>query len=605
MKLGFYRAFEDEFRGDRELIKSRLYVYREFLEPLIDIYPESQAIDLGCGRGEWLELMGELGFSAQGVDLDDGMLDACRGIGLQVRLEDALDCLIQLPDESQSVVSGFHLAEHIPFDDLQILVEESLRVLKPAGLLILETPNPENIVVGSSSFYMDPTHERPIPPLLLAFLPDYYGFERTTVVRLQEAAGLAIRENIALIDVLKGVSPDYAVVAQKKADMSVMERFSSSFEKTYGIELDELAQRYSASIDLVLKHTQTVADEKLARVANKMQEQGEKRVQEMNIVQAQQESLQEQLIIETNKSAAEAICVELLQSQLVLEKQKLVAVENKSEQYQLMTDEKLVEMAKQIQEQGMKQTQRIDAVQAKQSELQQQLILETSKSTAVSDHAEELQFKSVQQLKYNGVEDQTERLNQSSQYWRMEVDRLTNELERQQANSNWLNNEWEAANVKVDELVLSSNHWKAVGSAQGLELVEVYKSMSWRVTWPLRKLMQLVRFLLLLPFQLLLFFIKLSKRLVLKLKVFVRGQRMPHKVLSKLRKYPRLFTRLKHLALKFGLIKGSDSLLNFRSQQGAGKGHDDLSSNKLIWLTPNARKIYYQLKEAVDNKENE
>ncbi|MGE9641913.1 class I SAM-dependent methyltransferase, partial [Escherichia coli] len=78
------------------------------------------------------------------------------------------------------------MVEHIGFANVQLLIEESFRVLKPGGLLILETPNPENIVVASSSFYLDPTHTQPIPNQLLAFLTEYTGFNRTKILRLQE-----------------------------------------------------------------------------------------------------------------------------------------------------------------------------------------------------------------------------------------------------------------------------------------------------------------------------------------------------------------------------------------------------------------------------------
>ncbi len=150
------------------------------------------------------------------------MLAPCQEMDLHVEQEDAITCLKRLPDNSHIVVSGFHIAEHMPFSDLQILVQEALRVLKPAGLLILETPNPENIIVGSSNFYVDPTHQRPIPSQLLTFLPEYYGFCRVKVVGLQESKELASSENISLVNVLRGVSPDYAVVAQKDADHELL-----------------------------------------------------------------------------------------------------------------------------------------------------------------------------------------------------------------------------------------------------------------------------------------------------------------------------------------------------------------------------------------------
>ena len=181
----FYRAFEDKFRGPRELIKSRLEVYLPFVMPLKEIYDKCNVFYIGCGRGEWLEFMTENGFNATGVDIDDGMLAACKELGLNAINKDALLALKESPDESQVVVSGFHIAEHLPFDPLLRIIKEAKRVLKPGGLLILETPNPANIYVSSNSFYIDPTHNRPIPSELLSFLPEFYGFTRIKVLGLQ------------------------------------------------------------------------------------------------------------------------------------------------------------------------------------------------------------------------------------------------------------------------------------------------------------------------------------------------------------------------------------------------------------------------------------
>ncbi len=244
----FYRAFEDRYRGSRELIRARLQAYQPFIAPLLDMYQPANAIDLGCGRGEWLELLQGAGFAPQGVDMDTSMLAACTERGLPVVQGDALAHLQSLGDASQCIVSGFHIAEHLAFDALETLVQQALRVLKPGGLLILETPNPENVVVGTSSFYLDPTHLRPIPPLLLSFLPEYYGFSRVHTVRLQEPPELHQRSDIGLMDVLSGVSLDYAVVAQKAAAPGVMARFDSAFGTHYGINLNELAGRYDSML---------------------------------------------------------------------------------------------------------------------------------------------------------------------------------------------------------------------------------------------------------------------------------------------------------------------------------------------------------------------
>lgn len=267
--IGLYKAFEDLHRGSHELIKSRLGVYLPFVEVIKSIYPPApssstatpaiEALDLGCGRGEWLELLKENGVSAEGIDLDDDMLSACRVQGLKVATGDAVAYLQSLPNNSRSVISGFHIAEHLSLEDLKIVVEESLRVLKPAGLLILEVPNTENLVVGTSSFYLDPTHQRPLPSQLLTFLTDYFGFARSKLLRLQEPAPLRDELTpVSLFNVLSAVSPDYAVIAQKQAEANTLASFDVLFNQTYGLSLDVLAIRYQSHIDDLGKQLQNL-----------------------------------------------------------------------------------------------------------------------------------------------------------------------------------------------------------------------------------------------------------------------------------------------------------------------------------------------------------
>ena len=240
----FYRAFEERFRGSRDLIKSRQRVYLPFIEPLLFLYKDAKAIDLGCGRGEWLEILRESGFNGHGVDIDDGMLTACRDYGLSVATQDALSALKALPDESQVIVSGFHIAEHIDISNLGLLIQQAHRVLKPAGMLILETPNPENITVGTVDFYLDPTHQKPIPPELLSFLPQYYGFTKVKIVRLQEDTSLATSAWTLLRDIWGGVSPDYAVIAQKAAEATLLDASDAAFAKDYGLTPGVLIDKF-------------------------------------------------------------------------------------------------------------------------------------------------------------------------------------------------------------------------------------------------------------------------------------------------------------------------------------------------------------------------
>jgi SAM-dependent methyltransferase len=253
----FYKVFEDQYRGSRELIKSRLSVYVPFIKQIQSAYPDAVALDLGCGRGEWLELLQDNQFSGSGIDLDDGMLSACRSHGLNVQTGDAITHLKSVPDDSLCIVSGFHIAEHLSLEDLQILIKEALRVLRPAGLLILEAPNTENLVVGTSSFYLDPTHRRPLPSALLSFLTRYFGFARAKILGVQESIPLLEEHGpTSLFAVLSGVSPDYAVIAQKGGDAVTLASFDAVFTKEYGLTLEVLAKRYQERFDTLERKTQ-------------------------------------------------------------------------------------------------------------------------------------------------------------------------------------------------------------------------------------------------------------------------------------------------------------------------------------------------------------
>jgi|GEM_PF-360811 len=241
----FYRALEDRFRASREDIGQRLEGYRPFLDVLARQYATRRAFDIGCGRGEWLELLSRSGWQAQGVDLDDSMLAACHEQGLQVENKDALEALQAMPENSLELISAFHVVEHLPFEYLHKLLHEVFRVLAPGGLLILETPNSENLIVGTNNFYLDPTHQRPVPALFLDFLCQYCGFARSKILRLQEDPALHGAEaHIGVWQVLYGVSPDYAVVAQKPADARHLQPFDELFNAVYGFDLEKLAVRH-------------------------------------------------------------------------------------------------------------------------------------------------------------------------------------------------------------------------------------------------------------------------------------------------------------------------------------------------------------------------
>lgn len=248
----FYRAFEDRYRGSREEIKGRLKAYFPYIAPLKTMEASPNALDLGCGRGEWVELMQQSGYGILGVDLDDGMLAACAELHLPVSKAEVLETLHLQDDGSLALVTGFHIAEHLPFEVLQTLAQQALRVLKPGGLLILETPNPENLVVGTNNFYLDPTHIRPLPPLLLSFLLEHTGFARVKIVRLQEEPVPEGTRSASLLRVLRGASADYAIVAQKFAPSESLYPFDKVFQQKVGLSLEDVAQQYDQEMQSVL-----------------------------------------------------------------------------------------------------------------------------------------------------------------------------------------------------------------------------------------------------------------------------------------------------------------------------------------------------------------
>lgn len=264
----FYHDFEASFRGTREEIAGRLrQAYAPFLTCVAEAFPDPRALDVGCGRGEWLELAQSFGIAAKGVDLDDGMLADCFALGLDVSKADAIEYLRTSPAESLAVVSGFHIAEHLPFDALRTLIKEALRALRPGGLLILETPNAENISVGTLWFHMDPTHNRPLPPGFLSFLGRNAGFARVDVLRLQEDAALTVSDKAKLIDVFRGVSPDFAIVAQKAGPQDLLERFDSAFGRSGGLTLETLSDRFEWTIERRISQAITLeVDRRLAEM---------------------------------------------------------------------------------------------------------------------------------------------------------------------------------------------------------------------------------------------------------------------------------------------------------------------------------------------------
>ena len=244
----FYKSFEDKFRGQRSEIKKRLLAYEPFLQILKQQDEKPAAVDLGCGRGEWLEILKQNGFAARGCDVSEEMIKECEKNALEAKKQGAIEFLSELEDSSLALVSAFQLVEHLEFSELCELIKQARRVLKDGGILILETPNPENLRVATLNFYLDATHVKPIPPMLLEYLCEFEGFNNTFMMRLNSNLNFSEdleNQNVTLRDVLSSVGLDYAVLGLKNGDEKTKEAFLNAAKSGYSFE--ELADRFDVS----------------------------------------------------------------------------------------------------------------------------------------------------------------------------------------------------------------------------------------------------------------------------------------------------------------------------------------------------------------------
>lgn len=184
-----YEQLEDTFRGSREQI---LETQREYLPDIESLPKGGPVVDIGCGRGEWLELLRDNGVSAYGIDTNEQFVRRNVERGLDVRLGDAVEHLSTVEEGSIGAVTGFHIVEHLEFPLLVELIDAGLRALRPGGVIVFETPNPTNVVVGSSAFYLDPTHRNPLHPDFLRFLVTARGFVDVELRFLHPAADIPL-----------------------------------------------------------------------------------------------------------------------------------------------------------------------------------------------------------------------------------------------------------------------------------------------------------------------------------------------------------------------------------------------------------------------------
>jgi O-antigen chain-terminating methyltransferase len=176
-----YGRFAERFRGTEEYVKANQELYRPYFEGKLNV------LDIGCGRGEFLEMMRDAGVRAKGIDLSDESVATCRHKGLDAEKADLFTYLENLPEASLDGIFCSQVVEHIPAEKLPEMIRLAASRLTRGGVIAIETPNPECLAIFATHFYLDPTHQRPVPHPLLAFYLEEFGVGSIEVRKLSPA----------------------------------------------------------------------------------------------------------------------------------------------------------------------------------------------------------------------------------------------------------------------------------------------------------------------------------------------------------------------------------------------------------------------------------
>lgn len=214
----YYLNFENKFRGTRESILNRYKNYLQFV-PFLNVEYSNKnikSLDIGCGRGEWVQLLQEKGIDSYGIDMNPMMLSLAIENNLRnIEVKDAFEYLKECEDDSFDLITAFHIIEHIPFERLVYLLQEVRRVAKVDATILLETPNPQNLQVAACNFYTDPTHLNPLPSNMIKFLVQYLGFEDVEINYLNSNTATLDNKNVTANN-----AQDYLIVAKNSPKVS-------------------------------------------------------------------------------------------------------------------------------------------------------------------------------------------------------------------------------------------------------------------------------------------------------------------------------------------------------------------------------------------------
>ena len=214
MKSSTYLEFEDRFRGERNSIIKQFKNYDKLINLAIKDIDEPKMLDIGCGRGEWLQYWSNLIPNSYGIEIDHSMIEICRDFGLNIIEGDAIEAIKKIKDNTISIITIFHVIEHLEQDILSNIILECNRVLNDNGLLIIETPSIDNLTVSTKSFYLDPTHINHINPEGISFLIEKAGFSKVKYYYIH-GGPLENTDPWKLSRIFNGVGQDLLILATK------------------------------------------------------------------------------------------------------------------------------------------------------------------------------------------------------------------------------------------------------------------------------------------------------------------------------------------------------------------------------------------------------
>ncbi len=215
MKKDFYYDFEECFRGSRDEIISRLSSYDGLISYILQNCQEPKLLDIGSGRGEWIEKCSLNGIESIGLEINQDMISFCKKKGMNIISGDALNILKTLESNSFDIISSFHLIEHLKYDQIYEMITQCLRLLKTNGILIFETPSIDNLQVSSRTFFLDPTHINPINPDSFIFFLESLGFTQAKYYFLNGCENNTLTNYNGIQDLISGSAKDVSILATK------------------------------------------------------------------------------------------------------------------------------------------------------------------------------------------------------------------------------------------------------------------------------------------------------------------------------------------------------------------------------------------------------